>query len=89
MWAGSGPEITDRIAARDHIAVMFDNKDCIPQVTQSLHRLNQPTIVPRVQPDRRLVEHIKYPTESRPELTRESNPLRLSSRERIRGATDR
>ena len=52
-------------------------------------RLEQPAVVARVQPDRRLVEHVEHAEQARSDLRREPDALRLAARERAGRAIER
>src|SRR5690554_391807 len=51
-------EIYKQIGVLHGVAVMLDDDDRIALVAQALQRLEQPAVVPRMQANRRLIEHI-------------------------------
>ena len=62
----TGPEINHIIRRRDGILVMLHHDDRIPKVAQFPQRRQQPVVVPLMQPDARLIEHIEHAAEPRP-----------------------
>ncbi len=56
---------------------------CCPD-RAAAQRLDQPLIVPLVQPDRRLIQHIQHPAQPRTNLRRQPDPLPLAARQRRR-----
>ncbi len=56
----------------------------ITLIAQVLQRRQQAVIVALVQTNRRLVEHIQYPRQPRPDLARKSDPLAFTTRQRAR-----
>jgi hypothetical protein len=63
---------------------MFDNDDSIPDSDESFQIIDEEGIITRVEADRWLIENIDNPLEPRTDLSRETDTLRLTSRESIR-----
>ena len=59
----------------------------ISKIPEFVQRTDQSLVVPRMQTDGWLVEHIKHSGQSAPKLTRQSNSLGLTARERCCGAS--
>ena len=56
--ARAGTQIHDKIRATNCIFVVLDNEHGIPQIPQMLERTEQPVVIPRMEPNRRLIEDI-------------------------------
>ena len=67
---------------------MLDHDDGVAEVAQALERAEQPRVVALVQADRGLVEDVHHAGESRADLAREADALRLTARERLGGAIE-
>ncbi len=74
----SWPEIDEQIGSPHRIFIVFYDDQRIAKISQSLKRLQQPVIVPRMKPDRGLIQHIKDTYQTRTDLTRQPDPLRLT-----------
>ena len=68
---------------------MLHHEDGVAQVAQLLKDMNQPRRVPRVQPDRRLVQNIERPHQPRTQRGGQLYPLRLAAGERRSQAVQR
>ena len=73
----------------DHLPIMFDQKDGIPQIALLLNRADQPGIVPGMQADGRFIQYVEHADQFAPNLTGEPNPLRFPPGERRRRAGER
>lgn len=58
MDPGPRPHVKDIIGVADRILVMFDHDDGIALIAQAFQRRKQAVVIPLMQPDRGLVEHI-------------------------------
>ena len=67
---------------------MFDDEDGVADVAYRAQRIEQPVRIARVQPYRRLVEHVEDARELRAYLRREAYALALSAGERVRAARE-
>ena len=72
------------IRRRHSIAVVFDYEDGVADVAYRTQCIEQPVSVARVQPYRRLVEHVKHARQLRAYLRGEAYALALAARERVR-----
>ncbi len=61
----------------------------LPISTRRRKRLREPSVVARVQPYRRLVEHVEHADERGADLGGEADPLALAARERLGRAVER
>ena len=50
------------------ILVMLDNDQRIPLVPQVFERIQQPIVVPLMQPDARLIQNVEHPHQTRANL---------------------
>ena len=64
MHAGAGADIDHIIGDADGVLVVLDDDDGVAEVAQPLERVEQAGVVALVQPDRRLVEHVKHAGEA-------------------------
>ncbi|MDQ0742922.1 hypothetical protein QFZ62_000230 [Clavibacter sp. B3I6] len=61
---------------------MLDDDERVAEVAQLDERLDEPPVVPLVQADARLVEHVQHAREARADLRGQADALRLAARER-------
>ena len=86
--ARTGPEIDQVVTLTHRIFIMLDHDNRVPQITKMLKRVDQPVIVTRVQPDRRLVQNVQHADQSGTDLSGQANPLSLTARQGRRGAVE-
>ena len=60
---------------------MFHHHDGIAHIAQPKQRLQQPSIIPLVQPDRRLIQDVEHPDQARSDLRGEPDALPFPPRE--------
>ena len=89
MNAGAGTEVHHVVRLADRVLVVLDDDDGVAEVTQAMQRVEQALVVALVQPDRRLVEDVHDADESRADLAREADALRLAARECLGAAVER
>ena len=58
-------EVDDHVAHSDSIGVMLDHYYRVSLVTQLLQNRDEPLVIPRMQANRRLVEHVEGADQSR------------------------
>ena len=68
---------------------MLDDDDGVAEVAQALERVEQARVVALMQPDRRLVEHVKHAGEAGADLRGEPDALALAAGQRAGGARER
>src|SRR5215210_6422050 len=88
VLSGSGTEIDQVIGGLHRLLVVLDDDDGVAEIAQLSQSVQQPGIVALVQSDRRLVEDVQHANETRPDLGREANALRLPARQRFSGTTE-
>ena len=59
MLTGAGPDVDSPIRCFDRFLVVLDDDQGVTQIPEPEQRLDEPSIVPLVQPDAGLVEHIE------------------------------
>src|SRR4051812_4911712 len=75
----------DRPVGRaDRVLVVLDDDERVAEIPQPREGLDEPAVVPLVEPDARLVEHVEDAYQARADLGREPDPLRLTAGERAR-----
>ena len=77
--AGTGTDVDDVVGRAYRVLVVLDDDQCVALVAEVLQRTEQHLVVARVQPDRRLVEHIADALQVAAELRREPDALRLAA----------
>ena len=77
------------IRAANRLLVVLDHQHRVAQIAQRFERAEQPAVVARMQPDRRLVEHVEHAAQPRADLRRQANPLRFAAGKRGRRAVER
>ncbi|ADO75117.1 uncharacterized protein STAUR_7361 [Stigmatella aurantiaca DW4/3-1] len=82
--AGTGAEVDDVVGDRDHLWLVLDHKDGVALVTQPQQQAVHPLNVVRVQPDRRLIEHVGHVGERRSKVPDHLGALCLAARQRPR-----
>ena len=87
--AGPRAEIHQVVGMLQRVAVVFDHDEGIAEIAQVLQGLDQPEIIPRVESDRGLVQHVEHAGQSRSDLAGQADPLRLAARKRGRTAVER
>ena len=87
--AGTGAEVDDVVGDRDRLRLVLDDEHRVALVPQPHEQVVHPLDVMRVQPDRRLVEHIGDVGQRGAEVADHLGALRLSARERARRAVER
>ena len=84
VLARAGPEIDHPVGRAHHLLVVLDDEDGVADVAELLERVDEPSVVALVQPDRGLVEDVEDADELRPDLRRQPQPLSLAARQRLR-----
>ena len=75
----TGSEVDHMIRRPDRVLVMLDHDHGVPDVPQSPQGLDQPLVVPLVQPDAGLVQDVQDAHQSGADLRREADPLGLAT----------
>ena len=82
-------EIDDPVGAADGLLVVFDDDDRVADIPERGERPQELGVVVLVQSDRRLVENVEHSDETRADLRRETDALRLTAREGPGGTIER
>ncbi len=82
------PDVHDVVGHADRVLVVLDHDHGVAEVPEPSQGLDQAVVVPLVEPDRRLVEHVEHPDEARADLRGEPDALRLATREGRRRAVE-
>ncbi len=83
-FPGARAQIEQIIRRAQHVRIVLDHQDRVAQIAQLVQNPNQPRRVSRVQPDRRLIEHIERAHQARSQRRRQLNALRFPARQRRR-----
>jgi len=75
------PQVENAVGRAHDIRIVLDHKNRISQIAQIMQNFNKPVRIAAVQANRRLIEHIQRPDQTRPQRSRELNPLRLAARQ--------
>ena len=89
LLAAARPELDHVVGGANRVGVVLDDEHGVAGVAQAMQQAEQPIHVARVQPDRRLVEHVERVDELRAERVREPDALRLAAGQRSRRAIHR
>ena len=60
VLAGPRPDVHYPVSRPDRVLVVLDHDQRVAEVAQPEQRVEQPVVVPLVQPDRRLVQHVQH-----------------------------
>ena len=86
VLAGAGPDVDHVVGDVDGLLVVLDDQDGVAQVAEAHQRLDQAPVVPLVQPDGRLVEHVQHTDEPAADLAGQPDALGLAAGQRGRRA---
>ena len=89
MLARTGAEIHHVIRRADRLLVVLHHDDGVAEIAQAVQRAEQRAIVPLVQADGRLVEHVQHARQVRSDLRGEPDALAFAAGERRRAASER
>ena len=89
VLAGSRPDVHHVVRLTDRLLVVLDDDDGVAEIAEADEGVEQPAVVALVKPDRRLVEDVEHPDESRTDLAGEPDPLCLTAGQRGRTARER
>ena len=86
MFARPRADVDDPIRFLDGVLVVFDHDHRVPQVAETVQRVDETPVVTLVQTDARFVEHVQGPDETGTDLAGETYALGLAAGERARRA---
>ena len=75
----AGADVDDVVGDADGLLVVLDHEHGVADVAQPHQRVDQPLVVPLVEPDRRLVEDVQHPDQAGADLGGQPDPLRLAT----------
>ena len=78
---GARADVDDPVGRADGVLVVLDDNEGVAQVPQALKGLDEAGVVPLVQPDAGLVEHVEDPDQPRADLGGQADALRLPARQ--------
>ena len=87
--AGTGPKLDDVVCLADGGFVVLDHQHRVAAPLKAAERGNEAFVVPGMQADGRLIEHVGYAHQPGTELRGEADALRFPARERGHGAAQR
>ena len=79
VLAGPRADVDDPVGGPDGVLVVLDHDQRVAEVPQPDQRLDQAVVVPLVQPDGRLVEHVQHADQAGADLGGEPDALRLAA----------
>src|SRR5690606_4207359 len=82
-------DVDDPVRGADRVLVVLDDDEGVAEVAQSREGVDEAAVVALVQADARLVEHVEHAHESRADLGREADALRLAARQGRGAALER
>ncbi len=74
-----GPDVDHVVGDPDGLLVVLDDDDRVAEVAQALEGADQALVVPLVQPDGRLVEHVEHADQAAADLAGQPDPLGLAA----------
>src|SRR5215471_4723425 len=89
MTTGSRPQVNYIVCATDRLFIMLDHQHGVSQVPQVLQCIQEAAVVTMMEPDRRLIQDIQDAAQFRSNLSGQTNPLSLASRQRCSRAVER
>ncbi len=84
--AGAGTQVDDVVGLADGVLIVLDDDDGVAEIAQIDQRVEQPLVVALMQTDRGLIENVHDADQSRADLAREPDALRLAAGQRIGAA---
>ena len=81
MNPGARADIDDVVGAADRILIVLDHDHGVAEIAEPFECFEQAGIVALMQPDRRLVEHVKHASQAGADLRREADALAFSTRQ--------
>ena len=81
---GTWAEIDDAVGSAHGFLIMLDHHERVAFCCETLQRIEELFVVAWMEPDRRLVEHVKNTTKVRSKLGCEANSLGFAAAERLR-----
>ena len=89
VFTGARAKIDEVVGHPDRFLVVLDDEHGVAEVAEPGQRREQLAIVPLVQTDGWLIEHVQHAGELRSDLRRQTDALPLAARKRRRAAGKR
>ena len=89
MHACARAKIDNVVGAPHRLVIVLDNDERVSFLPQRSERVEQPKIIARMQPNRRLVQHIEHAAKIGAELRSQTNSLGFAAAQRFRGTAKR
>ena len=86
VLARARSDVDDPVGLLDGVLVVLHDDHGVPQVAEPVERVDQPAVVPLVQPDAGLVEHVQGAHQARADLAGQPDALGLPAREGAGGS---
>ena len=83
VHAGTGPKVDEVVGGEDRFLVVLDHDHGVAEIAQPAQGVEQSSVIALMQADRGLIEDIHHAGETRTDLTRQTDALRLAARERV------
>ena len=80
---GARSHVNHMVGCPHHVFVVLNHQHAVANITQVFEGANESVVVPLVQPNAGLVQNIHHACQTRTNLARQSNPLRLAAAERF------
>src|SRR5207247_4657661 len=84
LLAGARAEVNHEVGSPNRLLIVLDHQDRVPKVAQGLERLKEALVVPRMEADGGLVEHVERAAQFRSDLSGQAHPLAFAARKRSR-----
>ena len=88
MLTGARTDVDDVVGDPDGLFVVLDHDDRVPEVAQAQEGVDELAVVPLVQPDGGLVQHVQDTDQTAADLAGETDPLGLASGQGAGGAVE-
>src|SRR5215211_1867492 len=88
VLTSAGADVDCPVGGSDGFLVVLDDDQRVAEITQSDQSLDQPPVVPLMQPDAWLVEDVQDANEPGADLGCQPNPLRLTAGQAGRRPTE-
>ena len=79
ILAGVWSDVHQPVRRADRVLIVLDDDQGIPQVAEVLQGRDQPGVIPLMQPNRRLIQHVENARQARTNLGRQADTLRFAT----------
>src|SRR4029453_4873865 len=87
--AGAGTQVDDVVSDANGFLVVLDDDDGVAEIAQPRQGGEELPVIPLVETDRRLIEHVEHAGQVRADLRGEPDALPFTARQRRRAASER